>query len=605
MSALHQNLSAEVNMVKRLFFSMAISQIATALFMMLSVLANGIFVGKFLGAQDMAAYGLISPLNFLMSAISSTLAIGASTYCGMFFGKGNIQRAKEIFTTNIVAVVSFSLALTFFVILGVDSLSEMMGARGAHTNLKSGVISYIYGFAPAFLPMAVTVNLMSFIYLEGEKKRILVSAIAGLVVNIIGNFWNVYVLQGGLFGIAAVTSFSYYISFIILLLHYRNGSILSFTRKNFSLKPLTEIVSLGFSNAISRLSVFGRIFAINNLLVASFPQIALTAFSVKCNLDNLYISAIYGISATILTMGAVYGGEEDKTSMHILYKLALKYGFLLAVFISVIIFVFAEQIVAVYLPEDPEAVPESVMALRFYIVSYPLYLIGLSYTSFARVLRKKFLSTAICALESFGFVTIFAYLLGYTVGLHGIWSAFLCGEIATLIFIFVSICKHCGHVPKSLDDWMMLPKDFDLSPKERLRLTVANMEDVVKASEYIQNFLLEQGASEHDAYLMALSVEELGGNIIRWSFQSEQKNTISIYLVFKNNEWILRLRDDCEPFNPKNWLELSEQNKEDPFKNMGIRMVMSMAKHIEYLNVLRINNLMIRIPYNERSDLHG
>ncbi|MBQ3445045.1 MAG: ATP-binding protein [Selenomonadaceae bacterium] len=598
MAEINQNLNAEVKMVKRLFFSMAISQIATACCIMLSGVANGIFIGKFLGAQDMAAFGLINPVYLLMSAISTTFAVGVSTYCGILLGKGNIQKAREVFTTNAVTIIFLSITFTGLVIFFSDNLCEMMGARGIHENLKPGLISYLYGFSPAFLAMALSLNLMTLLYLEGAKKRILIAMISSLIVNIIGDFLNVYVFNGGLFGMAAATTFSYYVTFVILALHYRKGSLLFFTRQNFSLKPLSEIFTLGFSNVISRLSVFGRIFAINYLLVSGFSQVALTAFSVKSNLDNLLISVVIGISSTILTMGAVYGGEEDKMSMHILYKLSLKYGLLLTIFVSVAVFLFAEQIAGLYLSENPEAGSETVMALRLYIISLPLYLIGESYTSFARVLKKKFLSSVICGLENFGFVIFFAYVLGYSVGLNGVWLSFFCGEVATMIFIFIAICKHCGHFPKSLDDVMMLPSDFDLSSKERLRLTVTNMPEVLKASENVQKFLLKQGVSERDAYIMALSVEELGGNIIRWSFKSAKKNTISIYLVFKDNEWILRLRDDCEPFNPKKWLELSRQNKEYPFKNIGIRLIMSMAKNVEYLNVLRINNLIIRIPQN-------
>ena len=598
MSAVSQNLNAEVNMVKRLFFSLAVSQIITACCLMLSAVANGIFIGKFLGAQDIAAFGLINPVYLLMSAVTTTLAMGTSTYCGTLLGKGNLQKAKEVFTSNAVAVIFLSLAFTLTAFFFADELCEMMGARGTHENLKHGLISYLYGFAPAFFPIAAGMNLMGILYLEGAKKRVLTAMVSSLVVNIIGDFLSVTVFDGGLFGIALATSCGSYVSFIILAAHYLHDPLLFFTRKNFSLKPLSEIFSLGFANVISRLSVFGRIFAINYLLVAIFPQVALTAFSVKNNLDNLYVSVVLGIASTILTLGAVYSGEEDKTSMKILYKLSLKYGLMLIVSISVVVFVFAEQIVTVYLPEDPEAVPEAVTALRLYIISLPFYFIGETYVSFARVLRKKFFSSLLCGLESFGFVIFFAYALGYSVGLNGVWISFFCGEVATMIFIFAAICKHCGHLPKSLDDFIMLPKDFDVSPKERLRLTVSNMQEVLEASKNVQNFLLKQGVSERDAYITALSVEELGGNIIRWSFKSAQKNTISIYLVFKDNEWILRLRDDCKPFNPKQWFELSLQNKDDPFKNMGIRIIMSMAKHIEYLNVLRINNLIIRLPQN-------
>ena len=592
------NLNAEVNMVKRLFFSMVTNQVAVACCMMISMVANGIFVGKFLGSQDMAAYGLISPLYLLLSTISTTFAIGASTYCGMLLGKGNVQKAREIFTTNAVAVIFFALLLMTTILLGLDSFCEIMGASGANENLKPSLISYVYGFAPAFLPMAASMNLMSFLYIEGAKKRILVAIVASTVLNIIGDFLSVYVFNGGLFGIAAATSFSYYVSFIILALHYRKGATIFFTKQNFSLKPLTEIVTLGFSNAISRLSVFGRIFVINHLLSASFSQVALIAFSVRNSLDNLYLSVVFGIMATILTLGAVYSGEEDKKSLHILYKLSLKYGLIVTILISVLVFLFAEQIILVYLPKSPEAVQETVTALRFYIVSVPLYLIGCIYISFSRVLRRKLFSTLICALDSFGFVVFFAYVLGYSIGLNGVWLSFLFGSIATLIFIFCAICKHCGHFPKSLDDLLMLPKDFDVSPKERLRLNVKSMDEVIKASADIQKFLLSQGVSERNAYIMALSVEELAGNIIRWAFQSARQNTISIYLVFKNDEWILRLRDDCKPFNPKKWLEMSTQNQDDPTKNMGIRLVMALAKNIEYLNVLRINNLIIRVPQN-------
>ena len=590
------NSNAEIEMIKRLFFSMSINQVTVAACMMISMLANGIFVGKFLGSQDMAAYGLISPMYLLMSTISTTLAVGASTYCGTLLGKGNIQKAREVFTTNAVSLIIFSLVLTATVILGVDGVCEIMGASGENANLKPGLTSYVYGFAPAFLPMAASLSLMAFLYLEGAKKRILLAIVSSTLVNIIGDLLNVYIFHGGLFGIAAATASSYYVSFIILALYYRKGAMIFFTRKNFSFTPLTEIITLGFSNAISRLSVFGRIFVINHLLAASFPQVALIAFSVRNSLDNLYLSVVFGIMSAILTMGAVYAGEEDKNSLQILYKLSLKYGLMLTIFISAVVFIFAEQIISVYLPNSPEAVAETVTALRLYIISIPLYLIGASYTSFARVLKKKFFSSVICALEDFGFVVLFAYLLGYLVGLNGVWISFLFGEIATLIFIFCAIYKHCGHFPKSIDDLLMLPKDFDLSSKKRFRVTVTNMEEVMQASAEVQKFLLEQGTSERNAYIMALSVEELAGNIIRWSFKSAQKNTISIYLVFKNDEWILRLRDDCKPFNPKKWLEMSTENKDDPAKNMGIRLVMALAKNIKYFNVLRINNLLIKIP---------
>lgn len=46
MSSINENLSTEVNMVKHLFFGIPTIQIATTCFLIISLLANGIFVGK-------------------------------------------------------------------------------------------------------------------------------------------------------------------------------------------------------------------------------------------------------------------------------------------------------------------------------------------------------------------------------------------------------------------------------------------------------------------------------------------------------------------------------------------------------------------------------
>lgn len=593
-----KNLTAEINMVKRLFFGMVKNQIATACCIMFSMLANGIFIGKFLGAQNMAAYGLTSPIYWLLTLISATFSIGASTYCAILLGKGNIQKAKEVFTSNAVALTFSSLTLSVVVIFFADKISEAMGATGNNSNLQESFISYVYGFAPSFFAIVWNFGLMPFMYIEGAKKRLIVSIIVNAVVNITGDFLNVYVFQGGLFGIGVATTVSYYVSFIILALHYRQNSILFLTRENFSLKPLSEIVALGFSNAVRRSGVFFTTFAINHLLAANFSSVALVAFSVRNNLDNLYGSAVMGIASTILTLGAVYAGEEDKKSLQILYKLSIKYGLIITVCVSAAVFLFAEPIVLLYLENSPESVAETVRALRMYIVSVPLYLIDMIYVSFFRILRDKFLSSVVCALEGFGFVVFFAYILGYSIGLDGVWISFVLGELSTLIFIFAVICKRCGHFPKSTDDFMILPKNFDESPKERLRLTIKNMEEVTSAAEQVQDFLLAQKVSKRNSYIMALSVEEMAGNIIRWSFESENKNTISVYLLFRNDEWILRIRDDCKPFNPKKWAEIAQSSAENPEKNIGIRLVMSTAKNIEYLNVLKINNLIIKMPQN-------
>ncbi|MBR3151185.1 MAG: hypothetical protein IKF46_04300, partial [Erysipelotrichaceae bacterium] len=57
---------------------------------------------------------------------------------------------------------------------------------------------------------------------------------------------------------------------------------------------------------------------------------------------------------------------------------------------------------------------------------------------------------------------------------------------------------------------------------------------------------------------------------------------------------ILRIKDDCVPFDPGERQKLTDN--EDISKNIGLRMVFRMAKDIKYQNILGLNVLTIRIP---------
>ena len=56
---------------------------------------------------------------------------------------------------------------------------------------------------------------------------------------------------------------------------------------------------------------------------------------------------------------------------------------------------------------------------------------------------------------------------------------------------------------------------------------------------------------------------------------------------------ILRLKDNCRPYDPRKVQEII--GDDDPVSNIGLRMVMKIAKKIDYQNILGLNALTIRI----------
>ena len=66
-----------------------------------------------------------------------------------------------------------------------------------------------------------------------------------------------------------------------------------------------------------------------------------------------------------------------------------------------------------------------------------------------------------------------------------------------------------------------------------------------------------------------------------------------VRVVRKDDDLILRIKDDCVPFDPGERAKLSDPD--DPTKNIGIRMVFGIAQDVQYQNILGLNVLMIRI----------
>ncbi len=85
----------------------------------------------------------------------------------------------------------------------------------------------------------------------------------------------------------------------------------------------------------------------------------------------------------------------------------------------------------------------------------------------------------------------------------------------------------------------------------------------------------------------------MAGNIVDYGFDDGKKHFVDIRVLIKDEQIIIRIRDDCRAFNPKKWVEI--HNPEDPFAHIGIRIVKKMSTEFEYVNALKLNNLIIKI----------
>ena len=142
---------------------------------------------------------------------------------------------------------------------------------------------------------------------------------------------------------------------------------------------------------------------------------------------------------------------------------------------------------------------------------------------------------------------------------------------------------------------LLVPREFGIAAGEEISISADTMTEVVGMSRIAGLFCQENGIDRKKANVLALCVEEMGRNIIEHGFTDGKEHTIDIRILIKDGELMLRIRDDCRPFNPVERYELIRQQEEDPTKNIGLRLVSKMSRSVQYLSALGINSLIIRI----------
>jgi hypothetical protein len=71
--------------------------------------------------------------------------------------------------------------------------------------------------------------------------------------------------------------------------------------------------------------------------------------------------------------------------------------------------------------------------------------------------------------------------------------------------------------PFRAKDFLFLPEPFGIEEENILDFSIVSSDEVVPASTAVENFCREKGAAKKETMMLALFVEELCNNIIKFS----------------------------------------------------------------------------------------
>lgn len=576
--------------IRQMFRSTLTVQILTALIGVMGSVVDGTITGSCLGVDAMTAYGLVLPIITIFSGISCIFGAGISIPCGKSIGEGNRKETMRIFSESMMSAFLLSQALFAVTFFGADRIAEMLGADGVYAAEAAG---YLRGFAFTAPAMFFMVALLPVMQLDGDRNRPMRAVGLMTLINICGDLLNGFVLHRGLFGMALATTVSYYAAVGILLLHFRNGgNLFRLALRLPGIGTLKNLLSYGMPNALQQFSRSVLTICLNRILLSVANEQAVAAYSAIYTASMLCMVLGSGIGQSTSLITGVLAGEKDVEGIRTLLREAMRTALIMNALLTILMFSAAPSVMGAMLNGDGAAHGMAAFGFRLYSLSIVVYAVNVTLRSYYQAMHKVHLSYTYVILNNFLCMVLAAYILSRMIGLTGVWMSFFVGEAVTLL-VFVAIALRNGTKGTLLERMLEIKPDFTEGITAIKTWSAASEEEVLLVSCSIREFLLDNGASSREAYLLSLVTEEMGLNIIRYGFSDGKRHSIDIKAVKQNSSWVLRVRDDCPLFDPVHYMENFEITS--PEAHIGIRIVNGMAKRMEYVNTLKMNNLLIEI----------
>lgn len=584
-------------MIRKLIRQMLSAQVFSALAVSLCLLVDNIMIGRFLKDEAMAAYSLANPLILSIGAIGTLLAAGVQVACGKSLGVGSQEETNAGYSTALAVSAVVSAVFMTVVLLFAPFLADAMGA-GSSGGLFEMTKGYLIGFSIGAPGCMGALVLVPFLQMAGQTTLLVVGVLGMTVADIVLDLLSVLVFHGGMFGMGLASSLSYYAVMIVVAFYFLSKRcVFRFSLRRVSLRKIAELFRGGIPACFNMLSSVILVFLLNRILKAVGGSNALAAYAVITALGNAANCITTGIGGVSLTLSGIFYHEEDRKALRATVLGLSQYGIVLGFGMAMLLILAAPALVSLFIPDEGAVRRMAILGLRLFAVGMIPCSINNALKNAYQGTGRVFLTILISLLEGAAFPVLAAFAFSRFMGTTGAFLYFPAGEWITLLFIACLVLVWTRKFPPWREEAMLLlRKDFGVTQAHLLEMDIHSMQEVTEASRRAEQFCLGHGVSAKVSNHIALCIEEMAGNTIQHGFTKDNRHhDLSVRLLRKKKDLVLRFRDDCGAFDPVHYIPKEGEDA------LGIRLVLAFAREANYTYALNLNNVCIRIGDEEET----
>lgn len=434
----------------RLIVSLSIPSMLAQLSATVMFFIDASMVGH-LGAKASAAIGIVETTGWLLGGLASAANMGFSVQVAHAIGANDFKRARRVLRQSLVCCLIYSIILSVTGILISGPLPYWLGGS-AEIAHDASLYFAIIGFCGIFFQMEGLAG--SMLKCSGNMKVPSVLNIGMCAMDVVFNYFFIYVLNLGVIGAALGTGLAELITAVLMLyfLLWRSNMLALFKQNDNTLdkfKPKADIVGnafkIGAPMALQH-TLMGGAQIISTIIVAPLGTLAIAAHSLGITVESLCYMPGFGISEAATTLvGQSYGAGKRLLTRSFAW-MSVGIGMGVMSFMGVLMFVFAPELMALMTPVD-DIISIGTDCLRIEAFAEPMFAAAIVCNGVFIGAGDTLKPAAMSLLSMWGVRLTLAALLAGTYGLQGVWTA-MAIELTFRGIIFLIRLYHGGAIRK-------------------------------------------------------------------------------------------------------------------------------------------------------------
>lgn len=405
----------------------------------LYTMVDGMFVARGVSEVALSAVNIASPfVNFLFS-VSILFAVGTSTIVAIYLGKGEKQKADEVYTQGLASLLVISAIITAGVFVNLETAAIFLGATEVTMEYVKHYILSILPFAWCFI---ISYSFEILVKTDGYPKFATAAVTGGAVLNCILDYLFVMVFRWGVAGAGAATGLSQCALVFLYISHFLSPkATIRFRKFKWDPARLVRAVKIGLPSCLTEFSAGITVFLFNHTILKYLGNDGIISYTVIGYVNTIVVMSIAGIAQGTQPMISFYYGKGDGGK----YRTLLKYGLTASAGLGAAAFIGswagADLLVSMFISRELAELKDYTIAVfRVFSLSFLIAGINIQMGGFFTAVERPMPALVISVGRGFVTLALALKICGTLFGGPGIWwapalSEFLC-LCLTLAFAF-------------------------------------------------------------------------------------------------------------------------------------------------------------------------